>query len=149
MQFSDVTFGYLRSDPVLKGLDLTVAPGNALPSSVASGSDVDDRAARPRFYDVAAGSVRIDGVDVHDVTFQSLRSQVGVVFEDSFLFSDACTTTSRTGSLDATDAELEAAAREAEPTTSSPVPAGYDTVVGERGLPLSGGQRRRLAFAPR
>ena len=87
VHFNDVSFGYLRSEPVLRGLDLTVEPGERVAVVGASGSGKSTIALLvPRFYDVAAGSVRIDGVDVRDVTFQSLRSQVGVVFEDSFLF---------------------------------------------------------------
>ena len=134
---------------MLKGLDLTVAPGERVAVVGASGSGKSTIALLvPRFYDVAAGSVRIDGVDVRDVTFQSLRSQVGVVFEDSFLFSDRVRDNIAYGKPDATDAEIEAAARAAEAHDFiMALPDGYDTVVGERGLTLSGGQRQRIALA--
>ena len=149
VQFSDVTFGYLRSDPVLRGLELTVEPGERVAVVGASGSGKSTIALLvPRFYDVAAGSVRIDGVDVRDVTFQSLRSQVGVVFEDSFLFSERVRDNIAYGKPDATDDDIEAAARAAEAHDFiMALPDGYDTVVGERGLTLSGGQRQRIALA--
>ena len=102
----------------------------------------------PRFYDVHDGAIRIDGVDVRDVTLDSLRRKIGVVFEDSFLFSDTIPPTSRFGRPDATDAEVERAARVAEAHEFIPrCPDGYDTVVGEQGLTLSGGQRQRIALA--
>jgi ATP-binding cassette subfamily B protein len=92
--------------------------------------------------------VTIDGVDVADVTLDSLRSQIGVVFEESFLFSDSVRANIAYGRPDATDAEVEAAARAAEAHTFiTALPDGYDTVVGERGLTLSGGQRQRVALA--
>ena len=149
VHFNDVSFGYLRSEPVLRGLDLTVEPGERVAVVGASGSGKSTIALLvPRFYDVAAGSVRIDGVDVRDVTFQSLRSQVGVVFEDSFLFSERVRDNIAYGKPDATDAEIEAAARAAEAHDFiMQLPDGYDTVVGERGLTLSGGQRQRIALA--
>ncbi len=149
VQFSGVSFGYLRSEPVLQGLELTVEPGERVAVVGASGSGKSTIALLvPRFYDVAAGSVRIDGIDVRDVTFQSLRSQVGVVFEDSFLFSERVRDNIAYGKPDATDADIEAAARAAEAHDFiMALPDGYDTVVGERGLTLSGGQRQRIALA--
>ena len=149
VQFSGVSFGYLRSEPVLVGLELTVEPGERVAVVGASGSGKSTIALLvPRFYDVGAGSVRIDGVDVRDVTFQSLRTQVGVVFEDSFLFSERVRDNIAYGKPDATDAEIEAAARAAEAHDFiMELPDGYDTVVGERGLTLSGGQRQRIALA--
>src|SRR5581483_7825248 len=102
----------------------------------------------PRFYDVSAGRVAIDGIDMRDVTFDSLRRQVGVVFEESFLFSDTVRANIAYGRPDVTDAEVEAAARAAEAHEFiMALPDGYDTVVGERGLTLSGGQRQRVALA--
>jgi ATP-binding cassette subfamily B protein len=102
----------------------------------------------PRFYDVQEGAVRIDGTDVRDVRLASLRSQIGVVFEESFLFSDSIRANIAFGRPDATDAEVEAAARAAEAHRFIlELPEGYDTVVGERGLSLSGGQRQRIALA--
>ena len=149
VEFSEVLFGYLRSEPVLRGLDLVVEPGERVAVVGASGSGKSTIALLvPRFYDVAAGSVRIDGIDVRDVTFQSLRTQVGVVFEDSFLFSERVRDNIAYGKPDATNEEIEAAARSAEAHDFiMQLPDGYDTVVGERGLTLSGGQRQRIALA--
>ena len=102
----------------------------------------------PRFYDVQDGAVRLDGVDVRNVTLASLRSQIGVVFEESFLFSDTVRANIAYARPDASDAEVEAAARAAEAHGFiTDLPEGYDTVVGERGLTLSGGQRQRIALA--
>src|SRR5213078_2823900 len=95
----------------------------------------------PRFYDVRTGAVKVDGIDVRDVTFDSLRRQIGVVFEESFLFSDSVRSNIAYGRPDATDEEIVAAARAAEAHQFIlALPEGYDTVVGERGLTLSGGQ---------
>ena len=102
----------------------------------------------PRFYDVSSGAVTIDGTDVRDVTFDSLRRQIGVVFEDAFLFSDTVRANIAYGRPDATDDEVAAAARAAEADRFiADLPEGYDTVVGERGVLLSGGQRQRLTLA--
>ena len=102
----------------------------------------------PRFYDVAAGRITVDGVDIRDVTLDSLRRQVGVVFEDAFLFSDSIRSNIAYGRPDATDAEVRAAAVAAGAERFiDELSDGYDTVVGERGLTLSGGQRQRIALA--
>src|SRR5205085_8173268 len=98
--------------------------------------------------DVQAGSVRIDGIDVRDVTLDSLRHQIGVVFEETFLFSDTVRANIAYGRPDATDAEVEAAARAAEAHQFIvALPEGYETRLGEGGLTLSGGQRQRVALA--
>ncbi|MGH9153450.1 MAG: ABC transporter ATP-binding protein, partial [Acidimicrobiales bacterium] len=147
--FDAVSFGYLRSEPVLEGFSLTVAPGETVALVGTSGSGKSTVAMLlPRFYDVHEGAVRVDGVDVRDATFDSLRRQVGVVFEETFLFSDTVRANIAYGRPDATDEEVVAAARAAEAhqfVTS--LPDGYDTVLGERGLTLSGGQRQRIALA--
>ena len=102
----------------------------------------------PRFYDVHSGRITIDGTDVRDVHLDSLRHNIGVVFEDSFLFSDTITANIGFGRPDATREEIEAAARAAEAHEFIlRLPHGYDTVVGEQGLTLSGGQRQRVALA--
>ena len=102
----------------------------------------------PRFYEVQAGSVALDGVDVRDVTLDSLRRQIGVVFEESFLFSDTVRANIAYGRPEATDDEVVAAARAAEAHEFvAALPEGYDTRLGEGGLTLSGGQRQRLALA--
>ncbi len=147
--FDNVTFGYTVSEPVLKGFSLDVAPGETVALVGASGSGKSTVALLlPRFYDVASGSVTIDGVDVRDVTLDSLRRGVGVVFEDPFLFSDSLRANIAYGRPGATDDEIEAAAVAAEADVFiRALPYGYDTVVGERGLTLSGGQRQRVALA--
>ena len=102
----------------------------------------------PRFYDPQAGTVRVGGVDVRDLAMNDLRSAVGVVFEEAFLFSDSIAANIGYGRPDATDAEIRAAAVGAEAADFiEALPDGYDTVIGERGLTLSGGQRQRLALA--
>ena len=102
----------------------------------------------PRFYEVQSGGVRLDGVDVRDVTLDSLRRQIGVVFEESFLFSDTVRANIAYGRPDATEEEVVAAARAAEAHEFvMAMPGGYDTRLGEGGLSLSGGQRQRLALA--
>ncbi|HEV7759143.1 MAG TPA: ABC transporter ATP-binding protein, partial [Acidimicrobiales bacterium] len=149
VHFEDVRFGYTLDEPVLDGFDLHLAPGERVALVGTSGSGKSTIALLlPRFYDVAAGRVSIDGVDVRDVTLDSLRRQVGVVFEEPFLFSDSVRANIAYGRPDATDAEVDAAARAAEADGFiAALPDGYDTVVGERGLTLSGGQRQRVALA--
>ncbi|HEY2330431.1 MAG TPA: ABC transporter ATP-binding protein, partial [Acidimicrobiales bacterium] len=145
IELDQVSFGYLRSDPVLRDFSLSIAPGERLALVGASGSGKSTIALLlPRFYEVTAGAIRLDGVDVRDVTFDSLRRQVGVVFEESFLFSADVRSNIAYGRPDATDDEIEAAARAAEAHGFiMNLPDGYATVVGERGLTLSGGQRQR------
>ncbi|HEY2814089.1 MAG TPA: ABC transporter ATP-binding protein [Acidimicrobiales bacterium] len=149
VHFSNVRFGYTKSDPVLDGFELHVSPGETVALVGASGSGKSTVSLLlPRFYDVAGGRVTIDDIDVRDVTFDSLRRQVGVVFEESFLFSDTVRSNIAYGRPDVSDAEVEAAARAAEAHEFIvELPDGYDTVVGERGLTLSGGQRQRVALA--
>jgi ATP-binding cassette subfamily B protein len=147
--FDAVTFGYLRAEPVLRDFSLTVSPGETVALVGASGSGKSTVGLLlPRFYDVHEGSVRIDDVDVRDVTLASLREQIGVVFEDSFLFSDSIRNNIAFARPDATHTEVETAARAAEAHEFvKGLPDGYDTVVGEQGLTLSGGQRQRIALA--
>ncbi len=149
ISFNNVSFGYLRSEPVLDGFDLQVGAGETVALVGSSGSGKSTVGLLlPRFYDVQQGSVQVDGIDVRDVTFDSLRRQIGVVFEDSFLFSDTVRSNIAYGRPDATDAQIEAAARAAEAHRFvMDLPDGYDTIVGERGLLLSGGQRQRITLA--
>ena len=149
VEFEDVRFGYTSDHPVLDGFDLCVRPGEVVALVSASGSGKSTVIALlPRFYDVGAGRVAIDGTDVRDVTLESLRRQVGVVFEDAFLFSDSVRANIAYGRPDATDADIRAAARAAGADGFiAELPDGYETVVGERGLTLSGGQRQRIALA--
>ena len=149
LRFDHVTFGYLHSEPVLRDFTLTVEPGETVALVGSSGSGKSTVGLLlPRFYDVHEGSVRVDGVDVRDVTLSSLREQIGVVFEDSFLFSDSIRANIAFARPDASPADVEAAARAAEAHEFvMSLPDGYDTVVGEQGLTLSGGQRQRIALA--
>ena len=149
VRFDDVRFGYTKSEPVLDGFTLSVDAGETVALVGASGSGKSTVSLLlPRFYDASHGSVTLDGIDVRDVTFDSLRQQVGVVFEESFLFSDTVRSNIAYGRPDVSDAEVEAAARAAEAHHFiMELPSGYDTVVGERGLTLSGGQRQRVALA--
>jgi ATP-binding cassette subfamily B protein len=149
VRFDDVRFGYTTTEPVLDGFSLHVAPGETVALVGGSGSGKSTVGLLlPRFYDVAAGTVTVDGIDVRDVTFDSLRGQVGVVFEESFLFSDTVRSNIAYGRPDATDEEVRRAARVAEADGFiEALPDGYDSVVGERGLTLSGGQRQRIALA--
>ncbi|GAB3411035.1 ABC transporter ATP-binding protein [Flindersiella endophytica] len=149
VELRDVTFGYLRSDPVLRNVSMRVEPGEtlALVGTAGSGKSTISQLL-PRFYDVHEGSILIDGRDVRDVTLSSLRARIGLVFEDSFLFSDSIRENIAYGRPDATDEQIRAAARAAEAEDFiEDLPNGYDTVVGERGLTLSGGQRQRVALA--
>ena len=149
VEFDDVVFGYLPTEPVLNGFSLRVAPGETVALVGASGSGKSTVSLLlPRFYDVRGGAVRIDGVDVRGVTFESLRRQIGVVFEEAFLFSASVRENIAYGRPDATFEEVVAAAESAEAHEFiSALPNGYDTVVGERGLTLSGGQRQRVTLA--
>jgi ATP-binding cassette subfamily B protein len=102
----------------------------------------------PRFYDVTDGAVKIDGIDVRDVTQESLRAQIGIVLQDTFLFSDTVMNNIRYGRLDATDEEVIAAAKMVSADTFvERLPDGYQTVLGERGSGLSQGQRQLIAIA--
>ena len=149
LSFDDVRFGYRPSEPVLRGLSLRVEPGETVAVVGASGSGKSTLALLlPRFYDPQAGSVRIGGHDVADVTRDSLRAAIGLVMEDSFLFSDTIRANIAYGRPDATDEQVIAVARAAQAHEFiTRLPQGYDTVVGEQGLTLSGGQRQRVALA--
>jgi ATP-binding cassette subfamily B protein len=146
---TDAKFGYLSSEPVLDGFTLHVEPGETVALVGTSGSGKSTVAMLlGRFHDVQAGRVEIDGVDIRDVTLDSLRSQVGMVFEESFLFSDTVRANIGYGRPDATDEEIEAAARAAQiHDTIAALPDGYDTIVGERGFRFSGGEKQRIAIA--
>jgi ATP-binding cassette subfamily B protein len=147
--FDGVHFAYGDGAPVLRGLDLHLSPGERVAVVGPSGSGKSTVAMLiSRFHDPDQGRVLVDGHDVRDVTLHSLRRQIGVVFEESFLFSDTVRSNIAYGRPAATDEEVQAAARAAQAHEFiEELPSGYDTVVGERGLTLSGGQRQRIALA--
>ena len=147
--FSDVHFAYGGGPPVLQGLDLKIGAGERVAIVGPSGSGKSTVAMLvSRFYEPDQGSVLVDGHDVRGVTLDSLRHQIGVVFDDSFLFSDTVRANIAYGRPDASREEIEDAARVAQAHEFIlELPRGYDTVVGERGLTLSGGQRQRIALA--
>ncbi|WP_202233805.1 ABC transporter ATP-binding protein [Actinacidiphila reveromycinica] len=149
VDFDHVSFGYSAERPVLEGFDLSIEPGETVAVVGASGSGKSTVSLLlPRMYDVTGGAVRIGGVDVRELTFASLRSAIGLVPEDSFLFSDTVRANIAYGKPDATDEEILAATRASQAHEFiSALPDGYDTVVGEQGLTLSGGQRQRVALA--
>jgi ATP-binding cassette, subfamily B, bacterial len=149
LSFDDVRFGYQPTEPVLRGVSFRVEPGETVAVVGASGSGKSTLAQLlPRFYDPQGGSVRIGGYDVADVTRDSLRAALGLVMEDSFLFSTTVRANIAYGRPDATEKEIVAAAQAAQADEFiARLPGGYDTVVGEQGLTLSGGQRQRVALA--
>jgi ATP-binding cassette, subfamily B, bacterial len=149
VEFDDVWFGYVPSQPVLRGLSLRAAPGETLAVVGTAGSGKSTVSLLlPRFYDVGSGQVRVGGHDVRDLTQDSLRAAIGLVLEDSFLFSDSVAANIAFGRPDATREQIVTAARAAEAHEFiADLPEGYDTVVGEQGLTLSGGQRQRVALA--
>lgn len=134
---------------VLDGFRLRVEPGETVAVVGSSGSGKSTLAMLlPRYYDVTSGAVRVGGHDVRDLTIGSLRSAIGLVPENSFLFSDSIRENIAYGAPDATDEEIHAAARIAQADGFiAELPEGYDTTVGEQGLTLSGGQRQRIALA--
>ncbi len=149
VRVDDVSFTYEGSDEVLHHVDLTVASGETVAIVGPSGGGKSTLCQLiPRFYDVDEGGVSIDGVDVRDVTQQSLRRSIGVVQQDVFLFADTIRENIRYGKPGASDEEVAEAARRAEIYDDiMAMPHGFDTYVGERGTLLSGGQKQRVAIA--
>jgi ATP-binding cassette subfamily B multidrug efflux pump len=150
VEFKDVTFRYFASgDPVLQKVSLEAKPGQtiALLGGTGSGKTTIINLI-PRFYDASEGQVLIDGQDVRDVTLDSLRSQIGIVLQETNLFSGTIRDNIAFGRTDATDDEVIAAAKAAAAHDFiTTFPEGYDTPVGERGATLSGGQKQRIAIA--
>ena len=147
--FENITFGYDPEQPVLSGIDLTIVPGAVVALVGATGAGKSTLADLiPRFYDPTAGRVLVDGVDIKTVTIRSLRQQIGIVPQDTILFSGTIQSNIAYGKPEATLEEIEAAARAANAHEFILVqPDGYQTLVGERGVTLSGGQKQRLAIA--
>ena len=147
--FEAVDFRYLPDVPVLRGIDLRAQPGETIALVGATGAGKSTvLSLLARFYDVTAGSVRIDGIDIRDVTQVSLRRQIGMVLQDPFLFSDTVRENIRYGRPDATDADVEAAARAmGAHDFILRLEHGYDSMLHERGGNLSLGQRQLVSFA--
>ena len=147
--FRDVHFGYNPNRDILKGVSFTVPAGSklAIVGPTGAGKSTISRLLF-RFYDVSAGSVEIDGLDVRDVTQESLRAAIGVVPQDTVLFNDTIGYNIAYGKPGATQADIERAARLAQVHDFvASLPEGYATRVGERGLKLSGGEKQRVAIA--
>ncbi|HEY3321372.1 MAG TPA: ABC transporter ATP-binding protein [Planctomycetota bacterium] len=149
VSFENVAFGYPSRPQVITGLDLSVAPGTRVGLVGSSGAGKSTLLGLiPRFYDPLAGQIRIDGVDVRTITQHSLRRQIGMVLQESFLFNDSVLTNIRFGRPGASREDVQRAAADANAHDFiAQLPQGYDTVVGERGVKLSGGQRQRIAIA--
>jgi ABC-type multidrug transport system fused ATPase/permease subunit len=149
IELEGVTFGYELARPILRELNLTIPAGSHVAVVGASGCGKTTLAnLLPRFWDPQQGRVLIDGYDVRDVTLESLRAQIGIVFQDTFVFDATVRENIALGRPGATDAEVRVAADSARlGTYIDSLPAGYDTLLGERGVKMSGGQRQRLALA--
>jgi ATP-binding cassette, subfamily B, multidrug efflux pump len=150
VEFSGVRFRYVGAErEVLRGVNFTAEAGQVVAILGTTGSGKTSLTNLiPRFYDPTAGSVKIDGFDVRDVTLSSLRSQIGIVLQEALLFSGSVRDNIAYGKPDAAQTEIENAARAAQAHEFiAALPDGYDTVVGERGVGLSGGQRQRIAIA--
>ncbi len=150
IEFKNVTFGYEENKPaVLDNLNLNVHAGETVAFVGPSGAGKTTISSLiPRFYDVDDGSIFIDGIDIRDMTKESLRKNIGVVQQDVFLFTGTLKENIAYGNLDASDEEIYEAARRAHMEEFiAELPNGYETQIGERGLKLSGGQKQRIAIA--
>ena len=145
----DVTFAYKEGINALENVSLEVKPGQMIAFVGPSGAGKSTIANLiPRFYEINSGSISIDGHDIRDVTLDSLREQIGIVPQETMLFSTTVMENIRYGRLDATDEEVIEAAKAANADSFiRDLPQGYDTPIGERGLNLSGGQRQRMSIA--
>ncbi|WHX25613.1 ABC transporter ATP-binding protein [Virgibacillus halodenitrificans] len=150
ISFNKVTFGYEKTqEPVLNALSFSIQAGETIAFVGPSGAGKTTICSLiPRFYDVESGSITIDGIDLRDMTKESLRKQIGIVQQDVFLFTGTLKENIAYGNRDATDEEIKHAARQAHMEEFiNELPDGYETQVGERGLKLSGGQKQRIAIA--
>lgn len=149
VEYRQVSFSYIAGQPVLRGLDLLVQPGEVIALVGASGAGKTSLVnLLPRFYDPQAGQILIDGTDIRAVTLHSLRRQIGIVPQETILFSGTIAQNIAFGQFQFDLSEVRAAAKvaNADPFISQ-FPQGYQTWVGERGINLSGGQRQRIAIA--
>ena len=147
--YSNVHFSYEKDVPILQGINLNIHPGENVafvgPSGAGKTTIVN---LLPRFYEVDQGSIKIDGIDIRDMTMESLRKQIGIVQQDVFLFGGTIRENVLYGRLDASEEEVEQAIKAARlEEVVADLPAGLDTQIGERGVRLSGGQKQRLSIA--
>ena len=149
IEFQEVVFGYDEGRRILRGVTCHVTAGQMVAIVGRSGAGKTTLVnLLPRFYDVTGGAIVVDGVDIRDVTLASLRSQIGIVTQDTVLFDDSVASNIAYGAPGSSQAAIEAAARAAHAHDFvRAMPDGYNTVIGERGQRLSGGQRQRLAIA--
>lgn len=149
VEFRNVSFKYEDGEEVLKDINISAEPGQIVALVGRSGAGKTSIVNLiPRFYDPQSGQILIDGYDIKRVTQRSLRSQIAMVLQDTFLFNGTVKDNIRYGKLDATDEEIIAAAKTANADEFIVTfPNGYDTEIGERGIKLSGGQKQRLAIA--
>lgn len=149
VELCNVSFRYGSGDEVLRGVDILAQPGEVIALVGQSGAGKTSLVNLiPRFYDVTEGQVKVDGIDVREVTQRDLRRHIAMVLQETFLFNGTVRENLRFGRLEATDEELEAAARAGNADEFiANLPDGYDTEIGERGVKLSGGQKQRLAIA--
>lgn len=147
--FKDVRFSYSGDRAILGGLNLTIAAGETVAMVGPSGAGKTTICSLvPRFYEIDAGAITIDGTDIRDMTQASLRAQIGIVQQDVFLFGGSIRENIAYGKLDTSEAEIVEAARRARlDGFIAFLPEGLDTIVGERGIKLSGGQKQRIAIA--
>ncbi len=149
IEYRDVKFGYNSERPIFDGLNMSINAGETIAFVGSSGAGKTTICSLlPRFYEVNGGAILVDGIDIRDMTLKSLRSNIGIVSQDVFLFAGTIRENIAYGRLDATDEEVADAARRARlDAVIAAMPDGYDTVIGERGVKLSGGQKQRLAIA--
>lgn len=149
IRFNQVGFGYSPDRPIIHNVDLTIRAGETVAFVGPSGAGKTTLCSLlPRFYDLTSGSITIDGIDIRDMTQTSLRSQIGIVQQDVFLFGGTIRENIAYGKLGAGDDEIMQAARRARlDELIENLPDGLDTIVGERGVKLSGGQKQRLSIA--
>jgi ATP-binding cassette subfamily B protein len=149
IEYRGVAFGYRDGRPIFDGLDLSIGAGETIAFVGPSGAGKTTICSLlPRFYEVASGAITIDGIDIRDMTLRSLRSNIGIVQQDVFLFAGTIRENIAYGKLEASEAEIHDAARRARlDDVIDNLADGLDTVIGERGVKLSGGQKQRLAIA--
>ena len=149
ISFNNVNFSYTKDYPVLEGVNLEIHAGEKFALVGASGGGKSTICNLiPRFYEITGGQISLDGIDIKKIKKSSLRSQIGIVQQDVFLFAGTIRENIAYGKPTATDQEIEQAARRAEIHEDiMKMPNGYETIVGERGIKLSGGQKQRVSIA--